>query len=82
MWLLSTPGSLNRLFGDLFRKFEGVMLEVFGTIWERFWEDMSGGIIVGCFRGYVGRCLKGKSEESQLKKHVLAAFLFMCVGSM
>ena len=27
-----TPGSMNRLFSDLFRKFEGVILEVFGTI--------------------------------------------------
>ena len=28
-----TPGSMNRLFGDLFRKFEEVVLGVFGTIW-------------------------------------------------
>ena len=28
-----TPGSMNRLFSDLFRKFEGVILEVFATIW-------------------------------------------------
>ena len=27
-----TPGSMIRLFNDFFRKFEGVILEVFGTI--------------------------------------------------
>ena len=32
-WFLYTPGSMNRLFGDLFRKFEGVILGTFGTIW-------------------------------------------------
>ena len=39
MALLFTPGSMNRLFGDFFRKFEGVILEVFGTIWEAFGEE-------------------------------------------
>ena len=32
---------MNRLFSDLFRKFEGIILGVFGTIWgcmDRFWE--------------------------------------------
>ena len=30
---MCAPGSMNRLFSDLLRLFEGVILEVFGTIW-------------------------------------------------
>ena len=42
---ICTPGSMNRLFSDFFRKFEGVILEVFGTIWEGFWEENRGQIL-------------------------------------
>ena len=34
-----TPGSMNSLFGDFFRKFGGVFLEVFGTISGGIWEE-------------------------------------------
>ena len=36
---VSTPGSMNGLYSDLFKKFEGINLGVCGTIWERFWEE-------------------------------------------
>ena len=38
----STPGSMNRLFSDFFRKFEGVVFEVFGTIWGCLGEILTG----------------------------------------
>ena len=41
-YVLSTPGSMNRLFSDLFRKFEGVILGVFGTIWGCLGEILAG----------------------------------------
>ena len=34
-----TPGSMNSLFGDFFRKFGGVFLEVFGIISGGIWEE-------------------------------------------
>ena len=34
-----TPGSMNSLFSDFFRKFEGVILEVFGSIFGVFGRD-------------------------------------------
>ena len=37
-----TPGSMNRLFSDFFKKFEGVILEVFGTIWGCSGEILRG----------------------------------------
>ena len=41
---LRTPGSMNRLFSDFFRKFEGVILGVFGTIWGCLGEILGGNL--------------------------------------
>ena len=32
--IMITPGSTNRVFNNFFRRLEGVILGVFGTIWE------------------------------------------------
>ena len=39
-----TPGSMNSLFSDLFRKFGGVFLEVCETISGGIWEVFGGQI--------------------------------------
>ena len=36
---MSTPGSINNLFGNFFWIFEGVFLEVFETIWGGIGEE-------------------------------------------
>ena len=47
---INTPGSMNSLFSDCFKKFGGVILEVFGTIWGIFGRNL-GGNNPGTFRG-------------------------------
>ena len=37
-----TPGSMNRLFSDFFRKFDGVVWGVFGTSWGCLEEILEG----------------------------------------
>ena len=55
---IPTPGSMNRLFRDFFRKFAGVILEVYGTICRVSWGCLGDSLEV--FGAHLGEGIGGK----------------------